>query len=142
MGQPSTGASTPPSPSGGTLGAIACSSVKRKATVQGDTSLKSGRAPKAQGEGKRLRRSAGKDTPRRTSARKAAEKLRKTEDTDKHLPLARRTGNLPPRGSALQGEGVEATGEMESQEDKISETQNKEIKTEETEIKWDWISKT
>ena len=75
-------------------------------------------------------------------ARKAAEKLRKTEYTDKHLPLAKRTGNLPPRGSALQGEGVEATGEMESQEDKISKTQNKEIKTEETEIKWDWISET
>ena len=113
---------------------IARSSVKRKATVQGDTSLESGRAPKAEGEGKRLRRSAGKDTPRRTSARKAAEKLRKTEDTDKHLPLARRTGNLLPKGSALQGEGVEATGEMESQEDKIRETQIKVIKTEETEI--------
>ena len=37
---------------------------------------------------------------------------------------------------------MEATGEMESQEDKISETQNKEIKTEETEIKWDQISET
>ena len=99
---------------------------KRKATVQGDSSLESGRAPKAEGEGKRLRRSAGKDTPRRTLARKAAEKLRKTKDMDKHLPLARRTGNLLPKGSALQGEGVEATGEMETELkwDLISETQN------------------
>ena len=31
---------------------------------------------------------------------------------------------------------------MESQEDRISETQNKEIKTEETEIKYDRISET
>ena len=65
---------------------IAYPSVKRKATVQGDTSLESRGAPRAEGEGKRLRRSIGKDTPRRTSARKVAEKLRKTKDTDKHLP--------------------------------------------------------
>ena len=37
---------------------------------------------------------------------------------------------------------MEAIGEMESQEDRISETQNKEIKTEETEIKYDRISET
>ena len=134
-GQPSTEALTFPSPSGETPGVIAHPSGKRKATVQGDTSPESRGAPRAEEEGKRLRRSVDKDTPRRTLARKAAEKLRKTKDTDKHLPLARRTGNLLPKGSALQGEGVEATGEMESQEDKISETQNKEIKTEEPEIK-------
>ena len=43
---------------------------------------------------------------------------------DKSLPSARRTGDLPLQGSALQGEGVEAIGEMESQEDSISETLN------------------
>ena len=37
---------------------------------------------------------------------------------------------------------MEAIGEMESQEDRISKTQNKEIKTEETEVKWDRISET
>ena len=37
---------------------------------------------------------------------------------------------------------MEAIGEMESQEDRIRETQNKEIKTEETEAKWDRISET
>ena len=125
-GQPSTGALTFLSPSGGTPGAISHPSVKRRATVQGDTSLEFGEAPRAEEEGKRPRRSVGKDNPRRTLARKAAERLRKTKDTDKHLPRARRTGNLLPKGSALQGEGVEATGEveMELKWDLISETQN------------------
>ena len=66
-------------------------------------------------------------------ARKTAERLKKAKETDKHLLLARRTGSLSPKGSALQEEGVEATGGMESQGDQISETQNKEIKAEELE---------
>ena len=104
----------------------ALSSAKRKATVQGETLLEAVGAPKAEGEGKRPRRSAVKDTPRKTSARKAAAKPKK-EETDKHLPLARGTGSPSLKGSALEEEGLEEE-EMKSQGDQISETQNKEIK--------------
>ena len=61
---------------------IACSSVKRKATVQGYTLLESGRALKGEEEGKRPRRSAAKGTPRRTLARKAAAKFKKAKEAD------------------------------------------------------------
>ena len=84
----------------------------------------------------RLRNSTDKDTPRRTSARKATERLRRTADGDKHLPLARGTDDSPLRGSAPQEGEVGAIGERESQEDRTSETQSKEIKIEELEVKW------
>ena len=81
-----------------------------------------------------------KDTLRRTSARKAAERLRKTADGDKHLSLARRTEDFPLQGSALQEGEVGAIGERESQEDRTSKTQSKEIKIEEPEVKWNMTS--
>ena len=79
QGQPRTEALTPSLPSGETPGGIALSSAKRKATVQGDALLESGGAPKTEGEGKRLRRSAVKDAPRRTTRVTPAPILRTRE---------------------------------------------------------------
>ena len=79
-------------------------------------------------EGKRPRRSAAKGTPRRTSAKKAATKLKKAKEADRQVPLARGTGSPSLKGSALEEEGLEATEGPESQGNLIIETQNKEIK--------------
>ena len=79
-GQPRTEDLTPSPPSGEAPGVIASSSAKRKATVQRDTLQESGGALKEKEEGKRPRRSAAKGIPRRTSARKAAAKLKKAKE--------------------------------------------------------------
>ena len=71
---------------------VANSFSKRKATVQQESLQDLGEALKEKEEGKRPRRSAAKDTPRRTSARRASARSKKAKEADKQASSARETG--------------------------------------------------
>ena len=67
--------------------------MKRKALTSGNLSSESEIVPKTPGGGKRQKGSTDEGTPRRTSARKAVEKLKRTME-----------GGIPSQNSVPQGE--------------------------------------
>merc|ERR1711895_147259 len=83
-------------------------SVKRKATTQENPNPELGIVPKTPGGGKRQKELTDKDTPRRTLARKTADKLKRATEENDHLPLARGTKDVPLQDIAPQEGGVEA----------------------------------
>ena len=70
--------------------------------TQENPSPESGATLKTPEGGKRPRKLTDKDTLKRALARKATERLRRTADRDKHLPLTRGTEGAPLQGSAPQ----------------------------------------
>ena len=90
--QPSVTISRSPLSLGEALEATAPLSVKRKALTSGNLSSESEIVPKTPGGGKRQKGSADEGTPRRTSARKAVEKLQRTTE-----------GGIPSQNSVPQG---------------------------------------
>ena len=89
--------------------------AKRKATVQWESLQDSGEALKEKEEGKRPRRSAAKDTPRRTSARRVTARSKKAKEADKQTPSARETDISSHKDNTFEKEGLEAARQSESQ---------------------------
>ena len=104
-GQSSEGISRSPAPSKEVSRTTTCSSVKRKATHQEDLHPESGIVPKTPGGGKRQKELIDKDTPRRTLARKTADKLKRATEENDHLPLARGTKDVPLQDIAPRRKG-------------------------------------
>ena len=82
--------------------------MKRKATHQKDPNPESGIVPKTPGGGKKQKELIEKDTLRRTSARKTADKLKRATEENNHLLFARGTKDVPLQDVAPQERGVEA----------------------------------
>ena len=108
-GQPSKGVPRSSAPSEEVSRTTTCSSVKRKATHQEDPHPESGIVHQTPGGGKKQNELVDKDTPRRISASKTADKPKgATEENDQLLP-ARGTEDVPLQDVAPQERGVEAT---------------------------------
>ena len=100
--------------------------AKRKATVQRESLQDSGEALKEKEEGKRPRRSAAKDTPRRTLAKWATARSKKAKEADKQTPSARETDISSHNDNTFEKEEPEVTGKPEGQGNQIIRQQSKE----------------
>ena len=100
--------------------------AKRKATVQQEPLQDFGEALKEKEEGKRQRRSAAKDTPRRTSTRRVTARSKKAKEVDKQTPSAGETDISSHKDNTFEKGKTEATGKPESQGSQTIRQQGKE----------------
>ena len=100
--------------------------AKRKATVQHESLQDSGEVLKEKEEGKRPRRSAAKDTPRRTSARRVTARPKKAKEADKQTPYTREKDISSHKDNTFKKKEPEATGKPESQGNQTIRQQSKE----------------
>ena len=100
--------------------------AKRKATNQREPLQDSGGATREEGEGKRPRRLASKDTPKRTPARREPVRPRKAKEAGKQTPNTRRK-NTSHKDRTPDKEEPKTTGKPGSQGDQTAREQDKGI---------------
>ena len=100
--------------------------AKRKATVQREPLQDCGEALKEKEEGKRQRRSAAKDTPRRTSTRRGAARSKRVKEVDQPSPAAKEKGIPVLKDNNREKGDSKVTGKPENQGSQAIRQQDEE----------------
>ena len=125
-GQPGRDTSTSSSAPGRSLKVGVKPFTKRKATAQRDNLQDSWDALKEKEEVKRQRRSVAKDTPRRTSARRATARSKKVKEVDQPSPSAEETDIPSLKDNNCEKGDSEVTGKPENQGSQAIRQQDEE----------------